>query len=619
MANTSLKAAFERLWQHVVAALGTKADVSDLDKIPVKSSETKGFYIYSSDIANRGFYLSTTPRYNADGSENSSTWTEEDANLLSQWLNTSGVYFDGKEVNDEEEGIGSQFIAYDIGVSYTFLSKIDLVNTNASSGYLVLDILPEYVDTSKTTLLTDESFEARLAQDKDFVAFAPLSPRSGAVLLYNNQLKHGYGTAVGNGSVAVCGESTTIGNYSFAAGRGNTTGYGAAAFGFQSIAYGNHSMVAGTNCETGINAPNAFAQGHGSKAEGVASFAEGHLTKASGNYSHAEGDRSKALTKIAHAEGEATEASGISSHTEGKETKATSQAAHAEGYKSEANGAYSHAEGDSSHAHDIASHAEGATTNAHGIASHAEGSNTSTNGIGAHSEGINTQSLRDGSHTEGKDTIANGLYSHAEGHKTKTGGNILDAEGNIIEYQSGGYAHSEGNGTTAFGDASHAEGTNTQAIGSEAHAEGYATKAYRRAHAEGFQTIAETYTHAEGLNTLSRGNGAHAEGSSTQALATGSHSEGSGTIAASSNQHVQGRYNISDNANAYAHIVGNGTSDTARSNAHTLDWSGNAWYAGGVSASSINVASTAFNSAFQFKITYDDGTTQEIKVLGVEV
>ena len=32
----------------------------------------------------------------------------------------------------------------------------------------------------------------------------------------------------------------------------------------------------------------------------------------------------------------------------------------------------------------------------------------------------------------------------------------------------------------------------------------------------------------------------------------------------------------------YAHIVGNGESDTTRSNAYTLDWDGNAWYAGDV-------------------------------------
>lgn len=32
----------------------------------------------------------------------------------------------------------------------------------------------------------------------------------------------------------------------------------------------------------------------------------------------------------------------------------------------------------------------------------------------------------------------------------------------------------------------------------------------------------------------------------------------------------------------YTHIVGNGTSDAERSNAHTLDWEGNAWYSGDV-------------------------------------
>jgi hypothetical protein len=36
------------------------------------------------------------------------------------------------------------------------------------------------------------------------------------------------------------------------------------------------------------------------------------------------------------------------------------------------------------------------------------------------------------------------------------------------------------------------------------------------------------------------------------------------------------------NHGKYIQIVGNGTSDTARSNAHTLDWGGNAWYQGDV-------------------------------------
>ena len=54
------------------------------------------------------------------------------------------------------------------------------------------------------------------------------------------------------------------------------------------------------------------------------------------------------------------------------------------------------------------------------------------------------------------------------------------------------------------------------------------------------------------------------------------------TIASSYCQHAQGKYNIADNDNKYLHIVGNGEAEGDRSNAHTLDWSGNAWFAGDV-------------------------------------
>jgi hypothetical protein len=39
---------------------------------------------------------------------------------------------------------------------------------------------------------------------------------------------------------------------------------------------------------------------------------------------------------------------------------------------------------------------------------------------------------------------------------------------------------------------------------------------------------------------------------------------------------------VKDYANKYAHIVGNGTEESKRSNAHTLDWDGNAWFAGDI-------------------------------------
>lgn len=103
-------------------------------------------------------------------------------------------------------------------------------------------------------------------------------------------------------------------------------------------------------------------------------------------------------------------------------------------------------------------------------------------------------------------------------------------------------------------------------------------------HAEGSKTVAvgQYGSHAEGTRTIASGVAAHAEGNYSRALGSASHAEGTYTIAKSSNQHVQGKYNISDTAGTYAHIVGNGTSDNKRNNAHTLDWEGNAWYSGDI-------------------------------------
>jgi len=67
-----------------------------------------------------------------------------------------------------------------------------------------------------------------------------------------------------------------------------------------------------------------------------------------------------------------------------------------------------------------------------------------------------------------------------------------------------------------------------------------------------------------------------------------SHMEGEGTIAVGRAQHVQGTYNIIDEVGKYAHIIGNGSDYNLRSNAHTVDWDGNAWFAGDVYTGSLN-------------------------------
>lgn len=85
---------------------------------------------------------------------------------------------------------------------------------------------------------------------------------------------------------------------------------------------------------------------------------------------------------------------------------------------------------------------------------------------------------------------------------------------------------------------------------------------------------------AFGKSTTASGLSSHAEGADTIASGNQSHAEGVHTTAQGENQHVQGKYNIADTINA--HIVGNGSDSSNRSNAHTLDWSGNAWFAGDV-------------------------------------
>lgn len=58
---------------------------------------------------------------------------------------------------------------------------------------------------------------------------------------------------------------------------------------------------------------------------------------------------------------------------------------------------------------------------------------------------------------------------------------------------------------------------------------------------------------------------------------------GQGCKASTDCQHVYGKYNEIDKEGKYINIVGNGYSDDSRSNAHTLDKEGNAWFKGNVS------------------------------------
>lgn len=200
--------------------------------------------------------------------------------------------------------------------------------------------------------------------------------------------------------------------------------------------------------------------------------------------------------------------------------------------------------------------------------------------------------------------IASGRYSHAEGKSNIASGMLSHAEGYEVEV-SGGYSHGEGRNTIASGSESHAEGYHSRAKGEVSHAEGFGTEA------------SGDHSHSEGDNAFAKGYASHAEGRGTEVSGNHSHVEGWCTIASGENQHVQGKFNIEDASNAYAHIVGNGSGTNSRSNAHTLDWDGNAWFAGdvyvgGASQDDTSASKVITKADQKWNLIYDSGEISAI-------
>ena len=197
-------------------------------------------------------------------------------------------------------------------------------------------------------------------------------------------------------------------------------------------------------------------------------------------------------------------------------------------------------------------------------------------GNGSFATGYQTLAEGDMSHTEGHFTITRGGSSHAEGYGTKA---------------SGVGSHSEGVGRTIKLTISSDDTINNQykykaatlnfypGVGQEFF---YQNNLYKITSVTRTDELNGIFTTDLPISTDNINNVAiYVLTEPTEASGKGSHAEGYGTVATADYQHVQGRYNIEDTNEDFAHIVGNGDS-TRRSNAHTLDWDGNAWFAGKV-------------------------------------
>lgn len=135
--------------------------------------------------------------------------------------------------------------------------------------------------------------------------------------------------------------------------------------------------------------------------------------------------------------------------------------------------------------------------------------------------------------------------------------------------------------------------------------------------ANGPLSFAANYGLADGFNSASfgwsvasgdfsfAGGGSRANGDYSCAF-------GSSTTADGEKQFVIGERNIVDSENKYAYIIGNGrlkdseTQEIIPSNAHTVDWDGNGWFAGTVEGTAMIIKSP---NGTRFKITVSDEGT----------
>lgn len=338
-------------------------------------------------------------------------------------------------------------------------------------------------------------------------------------------------------------------------------------FGDASSPFGDWSFTYGDSTS---KASGKYAFAMNGKARGEQSVAFGGTADKA--YSSVIGDSNKANAGCAHAQGCNTEANGIGAHAEGRATIAGGSASHAEGHWSAAEGYTSHAEGYATTAQAEQAHAEGYATLAQGKVSHSEGYLTFASGERAHAEG----SL----------TVALGAYAHAENRGSSFTISVTKVENpDAIQYTTpdadrlfvGQYLRDNSAVITLVPEKTIGDENGevvTYTIGSVS----------KPIFAKILEITGDTITLDKALNAKNKtGDG----GMAVDALVggangTGSHVEGFGTLASSEYQHVQGTHNVEDAANVYAHIVGNGSAYDARSNAHVLDWKGNARFAGDV-------------------------------------
>lgn len=294
----------------------------------------------------------------------------------------------------------------------------------------------------------------------------------------------------------------------------------------------------------------SIAMGRSTKAIGLNSTAFGYSTKASASYSTALGI--------------STLASGYASLATGYSTEASNNYATAMGYNTTASGTYTTTMGYSTIASGTTAIAMGTFTTASNSYATAMGHNTTASGSSATAMGAFSTASGSSATAMGNQTTASGTYSTTMGFGTNASEQSATAMGYNTS-ASGNYATTMGYNTSAYGSSAIAMGSLTSAYGSSATAMGYNT------------TASGAYATSLGHSTIASGYGSTAMGYFGKASGYYSNAMGYATMTKSFASVAIGRYNdttsissVSWNTADPVFIIGNGSSNTSRSNAFTV-------------------------------------------------
>ena len=305
MANASIKAAFERFWEHVIARTG------DMITQANEYTDTK-VDTHTSNISNPH---SVTKAQVGLGNVDNTSDTDKPISTATQ------TALDAKMDKSNPTGTGS--------LSINRLADSTVGNYSVAMGY---------------NNTASGSYSTAIGQSNT------ASGSYGVAMGYNNTASGSYSTVIGQGNTASGFTAHAEGWYTTASGEYSH------AEGRETVSNGSNSHAEGKSSKTGYSTGTssdfnltdaghaAHAEGYYTRAYGVASHSQNMGTLAYGFASHAEGVNTTAQGSYSHAEGYSSYASGDCSHAEGLDTTASGDCSHAEGLATTAL-AYQHAQG----------------------------------------------------------------------------------------------------------------------------------------------------------------------------------------------------------------------------------------------------------------------------------